>query len=219
MTDTSHYFADPIQDGLKLFANDPLEAEPGTTFNYSTYGYTVLGCVIEGASGQKYTDYVRENVLVNARMASTQADDRYAVIPNRTRFYHKDGSGHVVNADYQDSSYKIPGGGWLSSVEDMARFEIAMLDDKLMTRKTRDIMWTSQKTSNGSMTGYGLGWFIDKDGVEPGHPNHEGAQQGAATFILIAPEKRAGVVVLINRDGLDPTEFAGELLETALSKP
>jgi serine beta-lactamase-like protein LACTB, mitochondrial len=215
MTDVAHHFADPIQDGLKLFASDPLVAQPGTAFNYSTYGYTLVGCVIEGASGEKYADYVRNNVLVRAGMMSTQVDDRYAVILNRTRFYHKDSSGQVVNADYQDSSYKIPGGGWLSSAEDMARFEIAMLNDKLLSRKTRDIMWTPQKTSSGSPTGYGLGWFIDSEG----HPNHEGGQQGAAAFIVIAPELRAGAVVLINRDGLDPTKFAGELLRTALSKP
>jgi serine beta-lactamase-like protein LACTB len=215
MTDVSHHFADPIQDGLKLFANDPLVAQPGTTFNYSTYGYTLVGCVIEGASGEKYSDYVRDSVLVGAGMTSTQVDDRYAVILNRTRFYHKDDSGHVVNADYQDSSYKIPGGGWLSSAEDMGRFEIAMMNDKLLSRKTRDLMWNPQKTSSGSTTGYGLGWFINSEG----HANHEGAQQGAATFILIAPERQVGVVVLINMDGLDPNEFAGELLKTALSNP
>ncbi len=219
MTDTSHYFVDPIRDGLKLFANDPLIAEPGTKFNYSTYGYTLVGCVIEGASAERYTDYVREKILVGAGMLSTQVDDRYAVIPDRTRFYHKDSSGRVVNADYQDSSYKIPGGGWLSSAEDMARFEVAIMNDKLLTRKTRDIMWTSQKTSNGSETGYGLGWFSENNGVEPSHPYHEGAQQGAATFIMIAPEQRAGVVVLINTDGLDPTEFARELLKTVISNP
>src|SRR5580704_2351692 len=76
MTDMSHYFNDPIQGGLKIFANDPLVAKPGTTFNYSTYGYTLVGCVIEGASEQKYSDYVRENIFVGAGTPSTQVDDR-----------------------------------------------------------------------------------------------------------------------------------------------
>src|SRR3984957_3661041 len=113
MTDVSHHFADPIQDGLKLFANDPLVAQPGTTFNYSTYGYTLVGCVIEGASGEKYSDYVRDSVLVGAGMTSTRTDDHYAIVPHRAGFYAKDKSGAVVNADFLDSSYKIPGGGWL----------------------------------------------------------------------------------------------------------
>jgi CubicO group peptidase (beta-lactamase class C family) len=62
----TRYFEDGSEGGLKLFANDPLVAQPGTHFNYSTQGYTLIGCAIEGASGEKYADYVRESVLVPA---------------------------------------------------------------------------------------------------------------------------------------------------------
>jgi serine beta-lactamase-like protein LACTB, mitochondrial len=94
--------------------------------------------VIEGASGAKYVDFVRQNVLVPAQMERTQADNRFAIIPYRTRFYEKTESDTVRNADFLDSSYKIPGGGWLSSAEDMARFEVAILNDRLIRRTTRD---------------------------------------------------------------------------------
>jgi hypothetical protein len=56
-----------------------------------------------------------KNVLGTSGTTRTQVDDRFAVIPQRTRFYHQDKSGLVVNAELRDSSYKIPGGGWLSS--------------------------------------------------------------------------------------------------------
>jgi len=118
---TTH-FSNPIQDGLKMFAPDPLVSMPGTKYNYSTHGYTVIGCAIEGASGATYVDWVRNALLLPAKMIHTQVDDQYAIIPLRTRFYQKK-SGTVVNADFLDSSYKIPGGGWLSSAEDLARFE------------------------------------------------------------------------------------------------
>ena len=48
----TRHFDNGIEGGLKFFANDPLVAQPGTHFNYSTQGYTVAGCAIEGASGQ-----------------------------------------------------------------------------------------------------------------------------------------------------------------------
>src|SRR5438876_8552691 len=48
------HFADGIAAGLKFFANDPLVAKPGTKFSYSTQGFTLVGCAIEGASGEKY---------------------------------------------------------------------------------------------------------------------------------------------------------------------
>ena len=120
-TGNTRHFDNPIEAGLNFFANDPLVAQPGTKFNYSTQGFTLVGCAIEGASGEKYVDFVRKNVLEPAGMARTQTDDRFAIIPQRTRFYHKDKSGRVVNAEFLDSSYKIPGGGWLSSADDMAQ--------------------------------------------------------------------------------------------------
>src|SRR3984957_69030 len=140
----THHFENGIEGGLKFFANDPLVGQPGTHFNYSTQGYTLAGCAIEGASGQKYADDVRESVLVPAGMLQTRPDDRFAVIPLRTRFYSKDNSGAVVNAEFLDSSYKVPGGGWLSSAPDMARFEVAILNNQLVKSATRDPMWSAQ---------------------------------------------------------------------------
>ncbi|MFZ0807430.1 MAG: serine hydrolase domain-containing protein, partial [Candidatus Sulfotelmatobacter sp.] len=114
------HFDNPIQAGLDFFKNDALVADPGTHFHYSTQGYTLVGCVMEGASGAKYVDFMRANVFAPAGMTQTRVDDRFAIIPYRTRFYEKTESGAVENADFLDSSYKIPGGGWLSSAEDMA---------------------------------------------------------------------------------------------------
>ncbi|HEY1270875.1 MAG TPA: serine hydrolase domain-containing protein, partial [Terriglobales bacterium] len=117
------HFDDPIQGGLDFLKNDPLVSKPGAQFHYSTQGFTVVGCVIEGASGQKFVDFLRQNIFVPAAMAMTQPDNRYAIIAHRTRFYQRDKAGAIVNADFLDSSYKIPGGGLLSSADDMARFE------------------------------------------------------------------------------------------------
>ncbi len=47
-----------IEAGLKFFSEDPLVAQPGTHFNYSTQRYTLVGCAIEGAPGERYENYV-----------------------------------------------------------------------------------------------------------------------------------------------------------------
>jgi CubicO group peptidase (beta-lactamase class C family) len=214
-TGNTRHFDDPIQAGLDFFKNDPLVAKPGTKFSYSTQGFTLVGCVIEGASGEKYVDYVHNNIFVPANMTKTQADDQYAIIPFRTRFYSRNKSGDVVNADFLDASYKIPGGGWLSSADDMAAFEVAMLNDRLLKRPTRDRMWTAQRLANGTVSKYALGWGT---GNELGVPDvsHGGGQQGTSTFIMIAPEQRAGVVVLINMDAGDASTLATELMRIVL---
>jgi serine beta-lactamase-like protein LACTB len=190
-------------------------SDPGKQFHYSTQGYTLVGCVIEGASGSKYVDFVRQNVFVPAGMEHTQVDNRFDIIPYRTRFYQKTESGTVQNADFLDSSYKIPGGGWLSSAEDMAHFEVAILNDKLIKRSTRDLMWTSLKPSDGSKDGYGLGWGnSDDDGVAS--VGHNGGQQGTSTAFKIAPAQKAGVVVLTNMEGADASNLAQEILKVLI---
>jgi CubicO group peptidase (beta-lactamase class C family) len=100
------HFDDPIQAGLNFFKDDPLVAQPGTSFHYSTQGYTLVGCVIEGALGGKYVDFMRQNIFTPAGMEQTQVDDRFAIIPYRTRFYEKQDSGAVRNADFLDSSWQ-----------------------------------------------------------------------------------------------------------------
>jgi serine beta-lactamase-like protein LACTB, mitochondrial len=212
------HFEDPIQAGLKFFANDDLVAQPGTSFRYSTQGYTVVGCVVEGASRTKYVDFMRQSVFAAAGMEQTRVDDRFAIIPHRTRFYQKTESGTVLNADFLDSSYKIPGGGWLSSVEDMARFEVAILNDTLIRRATRDLMWTRLKPSDGSKDDYGLGWGnADVDGIAV--VAHTGGQQGTSTAFVIAPAQRIGVVVLTNMEGAEANDLAREILKVLVGKP
>jgi len=212
--DSARHFAS-MEESLQIFAADPLVAKPGTKFNYSTYGYTLLGCVLEGAASQKYMDFVRENIFKPASMAQTQADDFFNIIPHRTRWYHKDKSEIVRNAGVLDSSYKIPGGGLISSADDMARFEAAMLADKLVKRPARDLMWTPQKTPDGKSTGYALGWGIsDKFGIHI--VAHTGGQQGTSTAFVLVPERRAGVIVLANMDSVDSGNLADQILKIAL---
>ncbi len=211
------HFNDPIQAGLDFFKNDPLLSAPGTEFHYSTQGYTVVGCVIEGASHDKYTDFMQQNVFHPAGMDHTVPDNRFTIIPYRTRFYQKTESGTVENADFLDSSYKIPGGGYISSADDMAQFEVAMLHNKLIDAKTAELMWTPLKPTDGKPDRYGLGWGnSNENGIR--YVGHNGGQQGCSTSFLLAPEKNAGVVVLSNMEDVPVTDLAKEIFGILLNK-
>jgi CubicO group peptidase (beta-lactamase class C family) len=213
--DSARHFTS-MEESLQLFAADPLVAKPGAEFHYSTYGYTLLGCVLEGASSLKYLDFVRENVLRPAAMEHTQADDFFAIVPHRTRWYHKDKTGAVRNAGVLDSSYKIPGGGLISSADDMANFEAAILAGRLLKPATQEMMLTVQHTADGKPTTYALGWGIgDHFGIH--FVGHDGGQQGTSTAMLLAPQKSAGVVVLTNMDGLDANHLAEGILRIILN--
>lgn len=209
---TKHYKT--MSEGFAIFASDPLLFEPGTKYSYSTYGYTVVGCAIESASGQKFADYVREHVLVPAAMTHTFIDDVYEIVPHRARGYQLV-SGAVKNAGLMDSSYKIPGGGIVTTSEDLVRFESALLDGKLVRPETRDKMWTPTGVPilNGDRPSpYGLGFDVVK--MPPfTRVSHGGSQQGTSTIMAVIPEKRLAVAVMTNVDGVNPSAMMLQILE------
>ena len=196
---------DTLTDALSIFKDDPLDFEPGTRFNYTTLGYTLLGVTIEAASGMRFEDYMREHIFTPAGMQHTYVDDIYAIIPNRARgntprvFGRLDGN--YRNPVLMDSSYKIPGGGLLSTAEDLARFAIAVQNGVLIKPETFAEMSRSQKTRDGKETGYGYGWFVGTGGGFSNDPEavwHGGVQPGFTSDLVLLPKKRFAVVILTN---------------------
>ena len=104
----------------------------------------------------------------------------------------------------------------MASAEDMAHYEEALLGDRLVKRSTRDLMWTSQKTTSGEETGYGYGFDVKKSS-DLATAGHAGGQQGTSTDILIAPAQNTGVVVLMNMDGQDAAGLAKEIMTIVLA--
>src|SRR5262245_57518666 len=58
-----------LTDALSIFKDDELDHEPGARFTYTTFGYTLLGVIIEGASGRSFEDYMREQLFTPAGMS------------------------------------------------------------------------------------------------------------------------------------------------------
>ncbi len=201
-----------MSDGFAIFAGDPLLFEPGTAFSYSTYGYTVVGCVIEGASGERFQDYVAKHVLQPAGMTHTFVDDVYEIVPHRARGYQKV-DGKVKNAGLMDSSYKIPGGGFVTTAEDLVRFAQAMMDGRIVKPATVLEMWTPAKINgDGKGSNYGLGFgVLMLDGGK--YVAHSGSQQGTSTAMVIIPGKHFAVAALANMEDAEPFEVVRGILE------
>ena len=195
-------------DALGIFKDDPLDFEPGTRFGYTTFGYTLLGAVIESASGMTFADYLRDNIFKPAGMQHTQVDDLFALIPNRARGYtprvFAQFDGNYRNPVLMDSSYKIPGGGLVSTAEDLARFAIAAQNGVLIKPETFAEMSKSQKTRDGRETGYGYSWYVGVSGgfsSDPDSVSHGGVQPGFTSSLWLLPKKRFAVVILTNLEG------------------
>ncbi len=203
MDNTRHYAR--LSDGFSIFASEPLLFKPGTKFEYSTYGFSVIGCEMEGAAGKSYPEMMRQEVFAPAHMTHTFVDDVFEIIPHRARGYSKR-DGRVINAGLMDSSYKIPGGGYVSTPGDLVTLADDLLAGTMMKPGSLKLMWTSQKLRDGKETGYGMGWGIRKFEHEE-IVAHTGGQQGTSTCLIIFPERKLVVAVMMNTDAADAGEI------------
>jgi len=203
MENTRHFAK--LSDGFTIFAGEPLLFEPGTKFQYSTYGFSVVGCVLEGAAGKSYPELMQQLVFAPAQMTHTLVDDAIAIVPHRARGYSKHDA-QVINAELMDSSYKIPGGGYVSTPGDLVTFADALLSGTLVKSGTLKTMWTSQTLRDASKTGYGMGWGI---GEFEGQAivAHTGGQSGASSSLTVYPDRKMAVAVMINMDGAGAHEI------------
>ena len=184
-----------------IFGNDDLLFEPGTNMSYTTYGYVVVGCAIEGASGVSYSKYMADNVFGPAGMVNTAVDDNSVLLSNRVHFYEHT-SGTLINAPYFDSSDRIPGGGFVSTPEDLVRFAFAVQSGKLVSAELVKQMWTPLSTRpNGS--GYGLGWGMPTSTNGRKLISHGGGQVGTTTVLTLAPDDHIAYAIMTNVSGID----------------
>ncbi len=199
---TQHYAS--VADGLAIFADDDLVFTPGTGFRYSTFGYSLLARLMEGASGNPFDVVLSDQVLGRAGMRDT-AVDGLAPMPERVAFYQADG-GRYTAAYPIDSSNKIAGGGLVSTPTDLVRLGQALLGEELVSAAGKQALFTPQALADGSMNpqNYALGWRIDTSlrllGEDrPTHMiHHGGAQAGAAAFLMILPEHGISIAVMSN---------------------
>ena len=105
-------------DYLPLFADQPLEFEPGARQRYSNAGYVILGLVIEKLSGMSYYDYVRTKIFAPAGMADTDSYEMDAVVPRRAVGYTRGGKTNIYSKPAKPSS----AGGGYSTAMDLLRF-------------------------------------------------------------------------------------------------
>lgn len=205
-----------VVEGLGMFKDDPLLFEPGTKYNYTTHGYSVLGCVVEGASGQRFADFVSENVFKPAAMEHIRVDSVADIIPNRAQGYRLTEKGVLTNSPLADTSYKVPGGGFVSTAEDLARFAVALQTDRLLKRETLELMYTPQRLKDGKETSYGLGWSVGKRSTGERTVGHSGGQQRISTFLGMQPEQGLAVVIMSNLEGARLGELAQRIGDIVL---
>lgn len=188
-----------LEDHVQLYGNRPVRFEPGSRFEYSNYGYILLGIVVGKASGEDYYQYVRKHIYIPSGMKATGELPEDEPVPNRSVGYTTmigDKTPHP-NSDllpYRGS----PAGGGYSTVHDMLAFAKALHQDKLLNHHYTSLMMAS-KIDMPRDGGYGYGLMV--------HPlngstcvGHAGGYPGINTDVELCLDSKYIYVVLANVD-------------------
>ncbi|TMM56797.1 beta-lactamase family protein [Maribacter algarum] len=210
-----------LYDALSLFKDRDLLFEPGTQYSYTTYGYTVLGAILEKVTEQTFEAYMHQNIFVKAGMTHTGVEKFGEVLENESKLYTRNnGKGKAKPAKENNLSNRIPAGGFYTTIGDMLKFGDAVINHTLVKKETLKEMrqhHSLEKENNA----YGFGWFLyNPKPYEGAIIGHSGAQTGCTSFLFIVPEKKAVSIILSNtsRAQSSVNPIANDLLRLSLSK-
>jgi CubicO group peptidase (beta-lactamase class C family) len=181
---------------------------PGTGYRYSNSGYALLALIVERASGKPFQEFLRERIFLPLDMRNTLAVVRGGPeVPHRA-FGSSEVDGHAPNThwtrtDQSPTSAVLGDGGIYSSIDDLAKWDAALYDDRLLSEASRRMAFTPWTKTDDPAIQYGFGWRITGDSLW-----HSGETVGFRNVIVRDPRQRLTVILLSNRNDPEPYRTA-----------
>ena len=202
-------------DILDRWAKKPLDFEPGTQYQYSNTGYVLAGVIVEKASGEKVVPFLMKRIFTPLRMESI-------VNVDQDRLTESDPTGYMHYALGPSRPAPQLGKGWLfaagelaMTAEDLAKWNVGMLQQRLLKPQSYREMQTDVLLKNGLATGYGLGVDVK---LVAGHRAiaHGGEVSGFTAQNVVFPDDGAAISVLVNADATDASGAIAERIAPLL---
>ena len=196
---------------IERFRNLPLQFTPGTKFSYSNAGYQLLAYLIERTSGQRYEEFLRENIFEPLGMKASGSGTHAPIVPSLASGYVKEPGGAFRNAPFIDLSNGMGAGSLYSTVGDLHRWTLGVFGGKLL----RPDSLTKMTTPVDGEYAYGL-----VVGTSDGRRrfSHGGGINGFVSYLIYYPDSKVTVAVLSNLpSGGAPDERAILVLANWLS--
>lgn len=192
---------------------------PGTKWAYSNSGYVLLGLIVQKVSGKSFPEFLHDRIFAPLGMDNTIAYVRGKnEVPNRA-FGHSLKEGAWQETDQSSTSATLGDGGVYSSLEDLAKWDRALRENKLLSEREMQAALTPVEVPQGQVTepdgspaAYGFGWFLNP---YKGRRRlwHYGETMGFRTTIQRFDQEKLTIVVLCNRADLNPTALALQIAD------
>jgi D-alanyl-D-alanine carboxypeptidase len=187
-----------------------LRSTPGTKWEYSNLGYTVLAEIMARVSGRPWREFIAERVFGPAGLSATRPTT-VAPLPVRATGY----SDNEQLLEAPDWPAVRPGGGFMSTVLDLAKWDAMLYRDTILSEKSRREMWAATPLAGGTRAPYGLGWFVSRPGARR-QVWHNGGLPGFAAQMHRYYDDRVTVILLMNLDDVDDDVIASGIAELYL---
>ena len=215
----------PYKDRAELvaqLAEVQLQTPPNAAFSYSNEGYATLGVLVETVSGIPLEDYFQSRIFDAVGMERTcPRFSQWRSATDRSYGYEKAGGDYEETQLLEDYSISLSTGGICSTAYDFANYLIATMDyanSPLLSSGFLDAMHSVSMPYGDTGWGYGFGWEIAWNAGRK-IVSHSGGLPGIATYALMVPAERLGVVVLTNSRGWGAQQIAEQLASSILGTP
>lgn len=180
---------------VKRIGTHPLGFAPGEAHSYGNINYSLLGYIIEEASGRTYWQFVTERIFKPLGMNVTHDRDPRYVLKNRAQGYEWE-DGQLVGRDY-DLTDVFSAGAIVSTVQDLQKWDAAITGGRLLKPSSLEQVWTPVRLNSGKTYPYGFGWYVE---TLRGHKvrRHTGQTAGFAASLAHFPDDGMTVIVLCN---------------------
>ncbi|GAB2860228.1 hypothetical protein GCM10027277_31020 [Pseudoduganella ginsengisoli] len=205
---------------IDFFKNEPLDFAPGERWSYSNSGYFLLGAIIEKASGQRYADFIAQHIFEPLGMQDTAYEGHERSGKHRVEGYRAGFFSGYSTAEKISMTLPYAAGALVSTVDDLARWNDAIVSGKLLKAESWQQAMTPCTLPKEAKCNYGYGWFISS---LRGHKMiwHGGDIPGFNAETLRLPDDKLFVAVLSNgnRDVLDSDRIAFTAAAIAIGNP
>ena len=191
-----------------LEGQSKLYFEPGTSYRYSNSGYALLALIVGKASGQSFAAFLKARIFEPLQMTHTVAYEQGISEVAQRAYGYSEIDGHWQRTDQSQTSAVLGDGGIYASIDDLAKWDAALYDERLLKRASLDAAFTPATPTDDPTIEYGFGWRITGETLW-----HSGETIGFRNVIVRWPKRHFTVIVLTNRDDPEPYRTALKIAE------
>jgi D-alanyl-D-alanine carboxypeptidase len=199
---------------LAEYAGAKLDFEPGARWSYSNTGYTLLGQVVAKVSGKPFGQFLKERILDPVAMTHSSFEPG-PEIKGQIKGYTSFALGPLEPAEPEASGWLYAAGGLWASAPDLARWDFALMEGRVLKPESYRVMTTPRALKSGHTTGYGCGLNVRQiDGETV--LIHGGAVSGFLSVNAMIPRNKSAVILLTNTEHLPADSLHSTILRLLL---